>query len=68
VRVLTVNAGSSSLKLALLDGEDRVIAERELSAGAQGADPEQLRDALAGELAGAQAASHRIVHGGERYS
>ena len=32
MRVLVVNAGSSSLKLALLDGEDRALAERELRA------------------------------------
>jgi acetate kinase len=29
VRVLAVNAGSSSLKLTLLDGDDQVIAARE---------------------------------------
>ena len=30
MRVLVVNAGSSSLKLTLLDGDDTVIAAREL--------------------------------------
>jgi acetate kinase len=32
MRVLVVNAGSSSLKLTLLDGEDATIAARELEA------------------------------------
>ncbi len=68
MRVLTVNAGSSSLKLALLDGEDRVLAERELAAGPKGADRGELHAALAGELGRAEAASHRIVHGGEHHS
>ena len=68
MRVLTVNAGSSSLKLALLDGEDRVLGEQELPAGPEGADGTALGEALAGELRGAQAASHRIVHGGERFT
>jgi len=68
VRVLTVNAGSSSLKLALLDGHDRVLGEQELAAGTQGPDEGDLREALAGELHGAEAASHRIVHGGERFT
>jgi len=67
VRVLTVNAGSSSLKLALLDGEERVLGERELAGAPHGTDRRQLHEALAGELEGAEAASHRIVHGGERY-
>ncbi len=67
MRVLTVNAGSSSLKLALLDGQDRVLGERELPAAEGGADGGAVRAAVAGELAGAEAASHRIVHGGERF-
>ena len=69
MRVLTVNAGSSSLKLALLDGDDEVLGECELPVGPQGADADAdaLGKALARELGGAEAASHRIVHGGERY-
>ena len=31
MRVLVVNAGSSSLKLTLLDGDDTTIAARELA-------------------------------------
>jgi acetate kinase len=61
VRVLVVNAGSSSVKLALLDG-DRVVEERSV-------DPGGATDALA-ELVdlGADAVGHRIVHGGRRFT
>jgi len=77
-RVLAVNAGSSSLKLALVEedpagvGEDPgpdapPLAERELAApGATVADDE-LRAALAGELSDADAVAHRVVHGGTRF-
>ena len=30
MRILVVNAGSSSLKVRLLDGEDQVVARRDL--------------------------------------
>ncbi len=68
MRVLVVNAGSSSLKLALLDGDDAILAEQELhvAAGAR-IDEQALRRALACELGDAEAIGHRIVHGGERY-
>jgi acetate kinase len=67
VRVLTVNAGSSSLKLALLDGRDQVLAERELSLNGQAVDVEALDAVLGSPLRDADAVSHRIVHGGERF-
>jgi acetate kinase len=67
MRVLTVNAGSSSLKLALLDGEDRVLQARELAAPHARVDAGELRDALDSPLAAADAVGHRIVHGGERF-
>ena len=67
MRVLVVNAGSSSLKLTLLDGGDTVIAARELDAPRAQVDPDQLRDALDTVLCEADAVGHRIVHGGERF-
>jgi acetate kinase len=67
VRILVVNAGSSSVKLRLLDDDDTLIAERELAAPQSVVDPAELQDALHGPLAGADAVGHRIVHGGERY-
>jgi len=65
VRVLTVNGGSSSLKLAVV--EDGAV----LAAESAGAAPDRLP---AGWLEGAlsrlpavEAVGHRIVHGGERF-
>ncbi|MGD1058460.1 MAG: acetate/propionate family kinase [Solirubrobacteraceae bacterium] len=66
MRVLVVNAGSSSLKLTLLDGTDTTIAARELEAPRAQVDPEELREAL-DSLGEADAVGHRIVHGGERF-
>jgi acetate kinase len=66
MRVLVVNAGSSSLKLALLDASDRVLASANLSPPGTG----DLAEQLAGFLAGAprpDAAGHRVVHGGPRF-
>jgi acetate kinase len=68
LRVLVVNAGSSSLKLTLLDGEDGVVASRDLDAPRARVDPEELESALGSRLREADAVGHRIVHGGERYS
>jgi acetate kinase len=67
VRVLVVNAGSSSLKLTLLDGQDDVVSSRDLDAPRAQVDPEELREALSSQLREADAIGHRIVHGGERY-
>jgi acetate kinase len=59
VRVLVVNAGSSSLKLSVLDGDELVLAE---SVGGRD-EEEELRDVFerAGDL---DAVGHRVVHGG----
>jgi acetate kinase len=67
VRLLVVNAGSSSLKLKLLDGDNAVLAERELDAPRAEIDPRALAEALADGLGSADAVGHRIVHGGERF-
>jgi acetate kinase len=67
LRVLAVNAGSSSVKLSLLATDDGVIAARTLAAPRSRADPAELRAALRGPLGEADAVGHRIVHGGERY-
>ena len=60
VRVLTVNAGSSSLKLALLDGDD-LAGERHVESW--GGEPEPIEEFL-GEH-GAEIIGHRVVHGGD---
>jgi acetate kinase len=67
VRVLVVNAGSSSLKLSLIGEDDATLAERELAAPKSTVDPADLRAALDGGLREADVVGHRIVHGGERF-
>ncbi len=67
MRVLVVNAGSSSLKLRLLDDIDRTVAERELAAPRAVVDEDRLRATLRDGLGDADAVGHRIVHGGERF-
>jgi acetate kinase len=67
VRVLVVNAGSSSLKLALLEDE-RVVAAQQLDATRGVTDAAALEAALGvGGFGDADAVGHRIVHGGERF-
>ncbi len=66
MRVLVVNAGSSSLKLRLLDAADRVVAARDLPAPRGQADAATLTDVL-GDLGGIDAVGHRIVHGGTQF-
>jgi acetate kinase len=65
VRVLVVNAGSSSLKLSVLDGDELCAAE-ELSTDGAAVDPDQIASAVA-RLGSVDAIGHRIVHGGDRF-
>jgi len=67
VRVLVVNAGSSSLKLRVLDGSDRVTGAADLPAPRGAADAAAVGSALA-SLGDADAAGHRIVHGGTSFT
>ena len=68
MRVLVVNAGSSSLKLTLLGPADETLADRELAAARAVVDADEVRTALdAAGLGNADAVGHRIVHGGSRY-
>ena len=48
MRVLVVNAGSSSLKLRLLDGQDNVEHSADLPAGPDGFDTSSLAEVLQG--------------------
>lgn len=68
MRVLVVNAGSSSLKLRLLDHDDSLLARCDLEATATGVTAGALAAALSAGLGAADAVGHRIVHGGERFS
>ncbi len=67
VRVLVVNAGSSILKLTLLDARERTLAAQELEAPRARVEPEAIRAALDSPLGEADVVGHRIVHGGERF-
>jgi acetate kinase len=63
LRILVVNAGSSSLKLRLLDGSDNVVASADLPPPGAAAADTAVREWL--ESCGpVDAAGHRIVHGG----
>ncbi len=65
MRVLVVNAGSSSVKLRLLDAEDSLVAERDLDAPRSEVDHDALTAALEG--LDADVVGHRVVHGGTRF-
>jgi acetate kinase len=67
MRVLVVNAGSSTLKLTLLDGDDAVLGHSEVPAPRATVPPARLRAALDAGLGETDVVAHRIVHGGERY-
>ncbi len=67
MRVLVVNAGSSTVKLSLLGPGDETLAEHELPAPRATTDPRELRAALEDGLGEPDVVGHRIVHGGERF-
>jgi acetate kinase len=70
-RVLAINAGSSSIKLALYDTAD--VLHARVQRTIERARGESLADSLASALknsdalAGVDAIGHRVVHGGARY-
>ncbi len=61
--VLVVNAGSSSLKVSVLDDGDNVVAALDLDRWDGGADHAGLGSFLAAQP-GITVAGHRVVHGG----
>ena len=66
MRTLVVNAGSSSLKLRVLDDGGNVVSTSDLAAGNEGLDQEQLGGFLAGIEV--DAVGHRVVHGGTQFT
>jgi acetate kinase len=82
MRVLTVNAGSSSLKLRLLGDRDEVIQSADLPAGESGTGHPGTRDSGTGDSGtgdpglaktlrawpAPDAIGHRIVHAGTRFT
>ncbi len=67
MRVLVVNAGSSSLKLRLLDGANATVGSVELPANTDGFDTGELVDVLHG-WGEPDAVGHRFVHGGTSFT
>lgn len=75
VRVLVINAGSSSLKLSLLEVDGGVpdplpLREQTVQRWSGADDLDPLREFMAGlpgGAAGIDAAAHRVVHGGDRF-
>jgi acetate kinase len=61
MRVLAVNAGSSSLKLSVVDGDDSTRAAEEIDGDA---DPGDALGAFIANVGEVDAVAHRLVHGG----
>jgi acetate kinase len=63
MRILVVNAGSSSLKLRVLEPDDGVAGTVDLPAPRGHAEAAAIHDAIAG-FGAIDAVGHRVVHGG----
>jgi acetate kinase len=66
LRILVVNAGSSSLKVSAVDPDDSVLFERDFKADGGHFKEAELQSALR-EVQGIEAVGHRVVHGGPKY-
>src|SRR5258708_37623021 len=66
MRVLVVNAGSSSLKVSVVGPEDEVSGEQEFEATGGQVEGARL-DAAIHAMGGVEAVGHRVVHGGPRH-
>ena len=67
MHVLVVNAGSSSLKLAVLDDDDKVVRSEVLPAPAGKVDRGALEDVIE-KARPIDAVGHRVVHGGTEFT
>lgn len=65
MRVLVVNAGSSSVKLRVVEGDGGITATADL--GPPGADLSDHLAEFVGRAGPLDAAGHRVVHGGARF-
>ena len=70
MRILVVNAGSSSLKLSLLDDGDQLLGSSELTAHGGQFDDGEVADQLDHWHAAGppDAVGHRVVHGGSEFT
>ncbi len=67
MRVLVVNAGSSSLKLSVLDDNDDVVCSEELEAPDGRVDEAVVRKTVS-DNGPVDAVGHRVVHGGTEFT
>ena len=67
MRILVVNAGSSSLKLSVLDDADNLLASETVDAPVGRIDDAALRSAISANSP-IDAVGHRIVHGGTEFT
>jgi acetate kinase len=65
-RILVVNAGSSSLKLRVLDGDDGIAFTADLPAP-RGTIEQAIVEAALRDVGPVDAVGHRVVHGGTTY-
>ena len=65
-RVLVVNAGSSSLKLSVVEADGRATGTKTLETVARSLSPRVVADEILG-FGPIDAVGHRVVHGGEAY-
>ena len=63
MRILVVNAGSSSLKLRVIDEGDELVASHDLAGEYERLAPDDVRAAI-DRLGPVDAVGHRVVHGG----
>jgi acetate kinase len=68
MRVLVVNAGSSSLKLRLLGGGDEILLAEDLVAESGAFDAKRVESVVGPVADRVDAVGHRVVHGGGRFS
>jgi acetate kinase len=66
--VIVVNAGSSSLKVRVLDRDDAMVDSLDLDRWDGSADRPELAEFLRRAGPGAAVAGHRVVHGGASFS
>ncbi len=67
VRVLVVNAGSSSVKLRVLANDEEVVYSKDLPVTAGGFDEDDVAGALK-QIGAVDATGHRVVHGGALFA
>lgn len=66
MRVLVLNAGSSSLKVSLVGEDEKVLADHDFEVVEGRLDETQMAAAIRG-MGTVDAVGHRVVHGGARY-